>query len=319
MAITGTGTDAGAMDYSRQDVAIALALGKLRNSLMLVGSMVNYSQEARNQGSRMASKVRINEVGTHTVKNKVAQVKATPSQVALTKNEITIDQHKYVDFVVESAASLVVGDEKLTLSRTTENAILDLADSIEAAALAKYTSAGTTLTVSAAGLDLLRTVKKTMTQKKFNPSVRTFGFWGANAEYGFLGVEQFTKVNEAGTTEALRNAQIGRIFGVDNFTHNAMPTVDGSPNQEVQLILQPEGMGIAFVDMSSSDLPVEFQENGALASALTLEDDMGRAIYSMRLVSQYDQDYMGSRVQIDTQFGVDVVRDELVIAVLLAI
>lgn len=319
MAITSSVNDAGSMNYSRQDVALALSLGKLKSSLMLAGVITNYSELARQQGSRMAGKVRITEVGKHTVKNKVAQTKATPSQVALTKEDIDIDQHKYVDFVVESAAALVVGNEKMTLSRTTENAILDLAEAIEAHVFSKYTNAGTTLTVSAAGKDLLRTVRKTVVQKKFNFALPTYGFWGAEAESGFLNVDAFTKVNEAGTNEALRNAAIGRIFGINNFTHNATPTIAGSPSREVELVLQADGMGIAFVPMDSADLPAEFKENGALASALTLEDDFGNAVYSMRLVSQYSQDWMGARVQIDTMFGADVVRDDLVIAVLLAI
>lgn len=318
-AITTLPTDAGSMNYSRQDIALALSLQRLRASLMLSGVITNYSQQAREQGSRMAGKVRINEVGKHTVKNKVAQVKATPSQVALTKNDIDIDQHKYVDFVVESAAGLVVGNSKLTLSRTTENAVFDLAEAIEAHVFSKYVDAGTTLTVSAAGKDLLRAVRKKIIQKKFNMAQPTWGFWGAEAESGFLNVDAFTKVNEAGTNEALRNAAIGRIFGINNFTHNNVPTIAGSPSREVELVLQADGMGIAFVPMDSADLPAEFQENGALASALTLEDDFGNAIYSMRLVSQYSQDYMGARVQIDTMFGADVVRADQVIAVLLAV
>lgn len=319
MAITSSPTDAGSMNYSRQDVALALSLAKLKNSLMLTGVITNYSQQAREQGSRMAGSVRITEVGKHEVKNKVAQVKATPSQVPLTKEDITIDQHKYVDFVVESAAGLVVGNSKLTLSRTTENAILDLADAIEAHVFSKYTDAGLTINTSAAGKDLLRAVRKQVIKKKFNMALPTWGFWGAEAESGFLNVDAFTKVNEAGTNEALRNAAIGRIFGINNFTHNNVPIIAGSPEKEVQLVLQADGMGVAFVPMDSADLPAEFQENGALASALTLEDDFGNAVYSMRLVSQYSQDYMGSRVQIDTMFGADVVRADQVIAVLLSI
>lgn len=319
MAVTSSATDAGSLNYSRQDYAIALALGKLRNSLIATALATNYSEEARNQGSRFGGSVRIPEVGKHTVQDKAPQTKITPKQVALSKNDIAIDQHKVVDFVVESAAALVVGNEKLTLSRTLENAVLDIADSVESFVLGKYVSAGNTINTSLAGKKLLRDVRKQVIKSKFNLAADTFAIWGAEAEYGFLDVDNFVKVNEAGSSEALRNAALGKLFGLNNYTHNNVPLVSGSPEKEVGLVFQREGLGVAFVDMDSADLPQEFKENGAFANTMTLEDDFGNSIYTMRMVSQYDQDYMGTRIQVDTQFGADIVREELVIAVLLAL
>lgn len=307
-------TDAGSLNASVQDKAIALSLGRLRASLVAAGLITNYSAEAAKQGSRFASSVRVPKRGTHVVKDKTPNADATSDATTNDYTDLLINKHKYIDFVVEDWGALFAGDEKNMLSGTVTDAIGQLAEAIEADILALYTEAGRTLGTSNAGLSdaLLREIRKNATRDKFPLMEATVGIWGAKGQSDFLGIDKLVKVNESGQTEAMRNAAIGRIYGVDNYVSNLVPYVAGSPDREHGMVFQKQGLGIAFMDMSLADLPEEFQGQGVLMKTMTLNDDYGNPIYSMRMTAGYDQDKMGTRVQLDVIYGVKVIRPELV-------
>lgn len=314
---TATISDSGSLNASVQETALALSLGRLRASLVATALITNYSNEAKNQGSRMASNVRVPKRGTHTVKDKAVNVAATSDGTTNDYVDLTLNKHKYIDFIVEDFGALFAGDNQNYLSGTVLDAIAQLAEAIEADVLGLYTGAGRTLGTSNAGVTdaLLREIRKNATRDKFSMIEPTYGIWGAKGQSDFLGIDKLVKVNESGSSEALRNAEIGRVYGLDNYVSNLVPYVAGSPDRENGMVFQRQGLGIAFMDMSLADLPEIFQGQGVLMQTMTLNDDYGNPAYSIRMTAAYDQDAMGTRVQLDVIYGVKVIRSELVYAV----
>ncbi len=311
--ITTNAGDAGSMNYHRVDVALAFSLERLRKDLLVTSLITNYSEEARAQGSRFAETVRVPRRGEHTVKTKTPQSAATTSKVTDDKETLTIDTHKYIDFTVEDFGSLFVGNNRGYLTGTLQDAVDKLAETIETSVMALYTGASRQLGTAGAGasVTLIREIRRYSRLDKWPQTVPSYIVWGPYGEEDLLGQDLFVKANESGSDEALVNAFIGRKFGFEHFTSNMVPSLTGTPARESGMAFQSPAMGIAFLDMSTMDLPEEFRGQGTLMRALVMNDDQGRPAYSMRMTSQYDQDAMGTRVQVDTIYGVAVIRDEM--------
>lgn len=318
-AITASPTDSGSANYARQDVALARSLDRLRQDLALTAAITNYSQDARDQKTRMAANVRVPKRGTHTVKTKAAQTNATSSNTTAEKVDLPIDKHRYVDFVVEDFAAMFVGDGGNYLSGTVQDAVDSLAEDIESYVWANYADSDVINELNSVGSqlddDFFISLVGEMMSNKFNTQFPTYGFWGARAVQDFLKINKFTKVNESGSTRALREAIMGAVYGINHYKHNGSPALPGSPASEVGLVFQSAALGIAFMDMNLADLPAEFQGAGVLMKTLVLEDDYGNAAYSMRMTAGYSQDAMGTRIQLDTIFGTKVIRPELLLVV----
>lgn len=320
MATTGikaNATDSGALNYHIQQYALAQGLGRLGYDLVVTKLITNYSAEAKNQGSRFAQNVRVPIRGAVTVQNKVAGTSITPTAVTSTKADIAISNHKTWDILVEDWGSLFAQDGVM------EGYMIDgasaIAEEVEDDVIALYGSASEQIGTAAAGADeaLLRLIRETSrgSTHLFAMNQPTYVVWGVKGEGDLLGETMFVKVNEAGTPDALRNASLGRIFGLDNYSSNKMPTVAGSPTAEHAIAFQRDAMGIAFVDMSLQTIPAAFT-GGVQMAAMTLSDDNGVPAYSLRSIVGYDQLARGTVLSVDTMYGVGVVRSEHLIDVL---
>ena len=97
------------------------------------------------------------------------------------------------------------------------------------------------------------------------------------AKSDMLGINRFTEQAFIGTGEAIKNGQIGRVYGVDVYVTNNAPTVDSGANRVGALIHK---------------------------DALVLAEQLG-----VRSQTQYKQEYLGDLFTADTIYGVGELRD----------
>jgi hypothetical protein len=125
-------------------------------------------------------------------------------------------------------------------------------------------------------------IRETLTTNKAPQGNRTLAC-APDVVTGLLRIENFVKANEAGTTDALRNALVGRVFGLD---------VVESPALEAGSAVGYHRSGFAFATMSPS-LPF----GGAAAAASEVNG------IALRTVFAYDTATGGDVILLDTYGG----------------
>lgn len=301
----------GAVNYAIQDVALAQGLGRLVSDLVVARLVTNYSAEARAQGSRFASKVRVPKRGEVASTAKTPGTAATPAAAVMTKGEIEINKHRTWDILVEDYGSLFTGGDLLT------GYLVDgagkIAEDIETDVIASiYQNASRILGAPQGGMSvsLIRTARKHSRNDKWSQSSPSYMIHGPEAEADLLAEALFVQADQAGTTEALVNARLGRKFGFEHYTSNLLPVIAGSPGAEHGIAFQSESNGIAFIDLNEADMPAEFQNTGVFKRAMTLDDNEGNPVYGMRMIVGYSQLDRGYVLTVDSIYGVGAVRTE---------
>ena len=299
----------GALNYAIQDVALAKGLGRLRADLVVARLITNYSNEARAQGSRFASTVRVPKRGEVATAAKTPGTAVTPGAAVMTKGEIVINKHRTWDILVEDYGSLFTGGTLLTDYLV--DGASQIAEDIETDVITDvYTNASRLLGAPSSGMsvDRIRQVRKYSRQDKWSQTAPTYMVHGPEAEADLLAENLFVQADQSGSTEALTNAFIGRKFGIQHYTSNLMPVIAGSPGAEHAIAFQSESNGIAFIDMSDTDLPAEFRDTGVRKFAMNLTDDNGNPMYSLRMIIGYSQLDRGHVLTVDSIYGVGSIR-----------
>jgi hypothetical protein len=294
---------------------MAKGLERLNYNLVATSLITNYSQEARNQGTRMSAAVRVPIRGALSAVTKTPGSAMTYQQAATTKADITINVHESVDFLVEDYGGLF---DPSTIEGYMVDAGSTLAEAIENDVIALYASAGATKGTATAGIDmaLLGTLQKDAMEAKWRGNEPSYLIVGPEGYYDLWNLDQLTQYNlEGGDQSTFRNGYIGQLGGFETFKSNLIPAVAGSPAGEHCMAFQREAMGIAFVDMSTNGLPAGFGA-GVSIQPMNKEDDNGNLIYSMRSIVGYSQTNRGMSVSVDSIWGVGVVRSALLFDVL---
>lgn len=301
---------AGALNYAIQDVALAQGLGRLQSDLVVTRLITNYSREARAQGSRFASAVRVPKRGSVGTTAKAPGVAAVPGSAVMGKGDILINKHRTWDVLVEDYGSLFTGGTIL-VDYLTDGAS-QIAEDIETDVIANiYTTASRLLGAPGSGMSVnrIREVRKFSRQDKWSQTAPTFMVHGPDGEADLLAENLFVQADQSGSTEALVNAFIGRKFGIEHYTSNLMPVIAGSPGAEHAIAFQAESNGIAFIDMNDSDMPAEFQNNGVYKRSMDMTDNNGVPTYSLRMIVGYSQLDRGYILTVDSIYGVGSVRN----------
>ena len=306
---------AGDMDYAVNPYAMAKGLERLNANLVVTSLITNYSQEARNQGTRMSQNVRVPIRGSLSAVPKVPGTPATYQQAATTVADIAISTHKTIDFLVEDYGGLF---DPSTIEGYMVDAGSTLAEAIENSVIALYASAGATKGTATAGLtmDLLGTLGKDALEAKWRGNESSYLVVGPEGYYDLYNLAQLTQYSINGGDDSMfRNGFIGNLGGFQVFKSNLIPAVAGSPAGEHCMAFQREAMGIAFVDMSTNGLPAGYGA-GVQITPMNKNDDNGNLIYSMRSIVGYSQTNRGMSVSVDSIYGVGVVRSALLFDVL---
>jgi hypothetical protein len=310
-----SGSGSGDMTYAVNPYAMAKGLERLNSNLVVTSLITNYSQEARNQGTRMSAAVRVPIRGALSAATKTPGTPATYQQAATTKADIAITTHETVDFLVEDYGGLF---DPSTIEGYMVDAGSTLAESIENDVIGLYASAGATKGTATAGItmDLLGTLQKDAMEAKWRGNESSYLVVGPEGYYDLWNLAQLTQYAiEGGDQRTLRNGYLGQLGGFETFKSNLIPAVAGSPTGEHCMAFQKEAMGIAFVDMSTNGLPAGYGA-GVQIQPMNKEDDNGNLIYSMRSIVGYSQTNRGMTVSVDSIWGVGVVRSALLFDVL---
>lgn len=97
-----------------------------------------------------------------------------------------------------------------------EPAAVALAEKINTDGLAMLSQITATATANPKSLDAFAQASKVLSQAKVPVSPR-HGIWSPDAEADFRTVPSIVNAEKSGSTEALRNGSIGRVFGIDNY------------------------------------------------------------------------------------------------------
>ena len=297
--------DAGSNNYAINPYAMAMGLDQLRDNLVVTALITNYSQVARNQGSRFSNAVRVPKWGSLTAGTKTPGTAFTYEQPTMTKADITIDTHKVAAFLVEDFGGLFAPETREAYMREAGAVI---AEAIEDDVIALYASAGRTLgsITEDVDVDFLANVNYYSRSDKWRGNAEKFIVLGPRGEQDLLaGVTLSQYAIQGGDQSALRNAALGQIFNFGVFASSAMPAYTGSSSAEHGMAFQREAMGIAFMDMTMENIP------GVEMRAMNASDDNGNLIYSMRSVVDYSHTNLGVGVSVDTIYGCGVVNSTL--------
>jgi len=197
-------------------------LPRLINNLIMPNLMYrDYSAEFAKEGNTI--QVEVPPVFEGKTFNRANGVEI--QNIALGTVPVTLD--KIADVTVEMTAEEMVTN----VSATRRAAILDgmaiaLAEKINAECMALYKdipyfvgTAGTTPD----SLTDFADARKMLTHHKV-PLAGRVAVWDENADAKFVVLDGLVKVSDAGTATALRDGEIGRVFGITNYTTQTVPT-----------------------------------------------------------------------------------------------
>ena len=197
--------------------------------------------------------------------------------------------------------SFPVTAEELTLNiddfagRLLNPAMLAIVEAVDTALVTELESAATgtggggTETGASASEAMIKAREKLTTNKL--PLTERYGVLSPGGTSEALSDELFVRADQSGSTDALRNAAIGRVFGIDTYESQQVP-----------------GSGVAFhrtaVTLASRTLQAP---NGVGPSQYAIENFMG---LGLRVVYSYDIKYKQDIVSVDFLYGVAVTRPE---------
>lgn len=170
--------------------------------------------------------------------------------------DVKLDKLATVDVNIESIeAATSIDDMNERVIRPAAVALAEKinADGLKAAALGFNVYLGTAGTTPD-GLDDFAAIRKQLNIAKAPLSER-YAVWDATADAAFTQIGNLVKVNESGTNTALREGEIGRVFGLDNYMSQSVyshtkvatgtPLIDGAATAGAKTI-HVDGLSAGF-------------------------------------------------------------------------
>lgn len=283
------------------DIWALEALNVLRNRIVLA-KLITTDKDMGEAGWQGKS-LNIGYPGTFVAQDKVAgtAVTAQAPTGGATVN-LALSKHKVVDFMVEDYAAAQANSD--LLSRYVEPAVIALAEQVENDLFGLYTSL-TGASVGTSGTDLvsgvIRSARKTLNDAKA-PMQDRFLVVSDKDEIALLGDTNLTQYFAFSQTQALKEGQIGRLYGFDIYVSQLVPVVAGTPNSTKNLALHKSSMMMAMRPFR--DIPT----GSGVATATVVDDQSGLAI---RVLKQYKPEYRAEYVGFDVLYGFTALRPGL--------
>ena len=134
----------------------------------------------------------------------------------VTENSVEVKLDQLADVSVEFSV-LEMATNVDDLNRLfVEPAAVALAEKINTDGLALLKNIAASASADPKSLDAFAQAAKVLNKAKV-PVAPRHGIWSPDAEADFRTVPAIVNAEKSGTTEALRNGSIGRIFGIDNY------------------------------------------------------------------------------------------------------
>lgn len=270
------------------------ALDVLRSNIVLARLV---ARDTDFEPAQRGKSVTVPYPGTFTAQDKAEDANATvqvPS--GGTSATVTLNKHKYVDFIVEDFARVQASGE--LLDRYVSPAAIALAEALEGDLFALYS--GLASGGGTSGTDLsattIRSLRKTFNDAKLPQAGRSL-VMSTKDEVALLGdsnlAAYFANSNPAGIAEG----SIGRLFGFDLYVSQLVKTTGTSPVSTKNIGLTRDAMILATRPLDEPAAGIE--------STTIVDDASGLAIRVMR---QYDMNARGHRIGFDILYGAAVLR-----------
>lgn len=197
--------------------------------------------------------------------------------------------------------TLRIDDFRTRLLTPALNAVVVAIDTALANALcaaATGTNGGGTVTMTTVGSDAMVKAREKLTRNKL-PVTNRAAVLSPEATSAALSDPLFVQAQQAGTTDALRNANVGRAFGIDTYESGTFGYGPGAAGQ---------ADGVAFHQSAVALVSRPLQQpQGVAPNMYAIENFMG---LSLRVVYGYDIKYKQDLVSVDMLYGTQALRPE---------
>jgi len=243
--------------------------------------------------------------GTFVANNKVANTNVTlqvPTDAAI---DVTLNKHKEVSFLVEDPVRAQANQD--VMARYVRNAIVPLAEVIETDLFALY--AGFSTSVGTSGTDItaatVRAAFNALENANNTDERRSLIVSGKDA-MALLADANLAAYFANSNTDAIRQANIGPLYGLEIYRSNMVPVVAGSPNSTKNLLVTPDAMILAMRSLPLNQAPGVDQQ--------TYADPQSNLMF--RMTTSYNPNALGVQVTFDVLYGVAELRDASGVVVL---
>lgn len=233
------------------EVWSAALLENLKKSLVF-GGLCNrdYEGEIANAGDT----VRITSISRPTIQNYTPNVTAiTPDELFTAQRTLVVDQVKYGAFKVDDVdARQAAGDLIGPATRETSYALADVADQFIASLYTGIQSAnavnsGSAVTVGTDYDKVWDEILVPLSVKLDEANVPRQGRWAVIPPWlqgALIRDDRFVRMDASGTTEALRNGQVGRAAGFDIILSNNCPV----PTNNQSVVIAGNNTAITYAE-----------------------------------------------------------------------
>jgi hypothetical protein len=271
-------------------IVAAEALGYLKSNTVLARLV------ARDWDDNVASygnAVKIPFRGSLSVNDKSANTDITLQTPGDTAVTVTLNKHKEVSFVIEDIAKWFARPDFQAGYITDAMAVV--AEAIDGDLAALYSGLSQTIDASAGLSEAhFRQARKLLNTAKA-PLSNRYAVLHEDAEYEFLGIEKAVNGDYAATLgQAAAAAMAGRFMGFDVLLDQNIKTSTTQKN----LFIHRNAFVLATRPLASAPSGL-----GVVQKVMD-EDGMG-----LRVTVSYDHDKLGTKVTIDTLYGVAELRD----------
>lgn len=225
------------------------------------------------------------------------------SNASATNIAIQLTNHKHVTFAVtdREATSSFLNLVEIFL----DPAMLALAVQVDTDLTALYSDAIATLTVTSAGNWRTQfNAARTKLNQKLAPDTNRVAVLHDDNEGDVGNIDIFMKVNEAGTTQAMREGSVGRLKGFDIFRCSNITGV-GSPVVRKNLFFHRDAIALVTRPLATAANITP----GAVQN-VAIDPDAG---LSIRVTMSYNPTLLSSQVTCDLLYGVKTLDSNLLV------
>lgn len=236
--------------------------------------------------------------GSLTVQSKTAGTSLTPQSATATKVSVTLNQHKVLDILEEDITKLL---QKPNMQEEyARNMAILLAEDVESYLFSLHPNMTQTVTFDATSATTVEAsflrLRSKFARNKVPQSMVKGAFLDTSIIDELLKIEKYSRGDYIGNTEAVNLGAIRRIYGINIFESQLVPTT-GSPVAYHSVATTPTGLVLV-----NRPLPLDGNGKGVRQTNL-VDPNTG---LSFRLTEGYSQGDLGVRMTLDVVYGAAV-------------